>query len=893
MSAQRRSGPEVASSASGTTSARATRKPSRTSWRKVTSAGTTARTAARTDGGVGARVPQGGEEHVARGAAAGVDPQRRHDGTACPVPAVTAPAGGRPAVVAAGPGLEVLLLGLGLGLLLAPGGAGAGPGHPRGVDAGAVPVVDVDDDHPRRARVEHRQQRRQPAGAGAVAHGGRHADERHAHEAGHDAGQRTLHARHHHEAVRLGEAVAHGEQAVDAGDADVVDALDGRPVDPRGDLRLRRDRPVRRARRHDLHQAARLRQRPQHRGAGERVDDGLRQLGGQQRDGLGRQAGRQDRGVRVRGVQRREDVDDLLRRLPGPEDHLGVARAGPAVDVDTAVAEVDGAVLGGCGGVHAPSVGRGAGRRCAAYRHPVGRRGWVGGLCPGVLVASRHVHHRDPPRRPARAVGAGAGAGVGLLRSSVAVSSVLVPGCGRWYPCIAPVRADGSAPGSPPASRHAPAVTDFAGSLAALSGAVAGVAAEVTWQRSDTEVLDGIRRVSAAPQPARGSPPRPGPRARRAQPRHRLPRGDDARGLPPCGLPGRCRPGATRRRGGPGHAPGQPLAPLADELAAGRRTRAHVDVAVRVLDRLPAGVLARPGASADIVGYLRTAADDASPLDMERAARQLLARLDPDAGSDRFDPDGHTRRFLDVAHRRDGHGRGVVPARRRVGRHLPCRRRRRLRARARRRRVARPAAAAAASRRRAGQGGRDRARGGRPAAGRATARRRAPVARAAGRAAAPGWGVWSAATRCPRGSPDAWPATRCCSAWSRPRRSARSTSGGSTASSRSRSDGRSPPATAAASSPAAVRRPTGATPTTSSTGSTAVAPTSSNYVLLCPGHHTAVHAGTWGVALQAGQVVVTPPRWVDPTRTPRPARHQHVERVLRELDGTDGPTGRT
>ncbi len=49
-----------------------------------------------------------------------------------------------------------------------------------------------------------------------------------------------------------------------------------------------------------------------------------------------------------------------------------------------------------------------------------------------------------------------------------------------------------------------------------------------------------------------------------------------------------------------------------------------------------------------------------------------------------------------------------------------------------------------------------------------------------------------------------------------------------------------------------------------------------NLCLLCPAHHTAVHAGTWDVSIDAGtqRVTVTPPAWVDPLRRPQPAWRQ-------------------
>lgn len=55
-----------------------------------------------------------------------------------------------------------------------------------------------------------------------------------------------------------------------------------------------------------------------------------------------------------------------------------------------------------------------------------------------------------------------------------------------------------------------------------------------------------------------------------------------------------------------------------------------------------------------------------------------------------------------------------------------------------------------------------------------------------------------------------------------------------------------------------------------------------NMCLLCPAHHTAVHAGTWGVSVDdEGQVWVTPPPWVDRLRRPRPAWRQRAARTRR------------
>ncbi len=55
-----------------------------------------------------------------------------------------------------------------------------------------------------------------------------------------------------------------------------------------------------------------------------------------------------------------------------------------------------------------------------------------------------------------------------------------------------------------------------------------------------------------------------------------------------------------------------------------------------------------------------------------------------------------------------------------------------------------------------------------------------------------------------------------------------------------------------------------------------------NLCLLCPAHHTAMHAETWAVDVDhEGQVWVTPPRFVDPLRQPRPAWRQRARRTRR------------
>jgi hypothetical protein len=116
-----------------------------------------------------------------------------------------------------------------------------------------------------------------------------------------------------------------------------------------------------------------------------------------------------------------------------------------------------------------------------------------------------------------------------------------------------------------------------------------------------------------------------------------------------------CLSGATQARrdveAARATAPGAVLEPFAGLLAEGRCTREHVDRAVRVMDLIPVAVRERPGAGQQIVDYMLLAATEAAPLDMARAGRHLLAVLpeDPDSTQGRVDRQAHQRRFLDMA----------------------------------------------------------------------------------------------------------------------------------------------------------------------------------------------------------------------------------------------------
>jgi hypothetical protein len=93
--------------------------------------------------------------------------------------------------------------------------------------------------------------------------------------------------------------------------------------------------------------------------------------------------------------------------------------------------------------------------------------------------------------------------------------------------------------------------------------------------------------------------------------------------------------------------PEGPLNGFGRRLADGSVTREHVDVAVRCLDSIPRDVLELPHAKAVVVDFLAEAVDaGASARELRRAADELVARLDPDR-ADRFDPSSDQRRFLD------------------------------------------------------------------------------------------------------------------------------------------------------------------------------------------------------------------------------------------------------
>ena len=215
---------------------------------------------------------------------------------------------------------------------------------------GAVSIVDVDHRHPRRAGVEHGQQRRQAVEGRPVAHRGGHGDDGRGDEPGDHRGQRAVHARDDDDRRRPLEQLAAGEDPLQPGDPHVDEQLHAAAQVTGGEPGLPGDRDVG--------------------GAGAGDDDepaprsgGLARPGQQtgplvpagpgqhRRHGLGARcvhAGEQGRPPVGAPAQRRRYGDQLLHRLALPVDGLGDAAAdrAPGVELGDAGQPVDGPAVG-------------------------------------------------------------------------------------------------------------------------------------------------------------------------------------------------------------------------------------------------------------------------------------------------------------------------------------------------------------------------------------------------------------------------------------------------------------------------------------------------------------------------------------------------------------------
>jgi hypothetical protein len=95
------------------------------------------------------------------------------------------------------------------------------------------------------------------------------------------------------------------------------------------------------------------------------------------------------------------------------------------------------------------------------------------------------------------------------------------------------------------------------------------------------------------------------------------------------------------------HALESELPLLGEALSAGDVCREHVDVAVRTLRRIPSHLLQEEERRERVDSWFATASRDLPPPSVDRAARHLLAVLDPD-GTDRFDAQAIHRREVSL-----------------------------------------------------------------------------------------------------------------------------------------------------------------------------------------------------------------------------------------------------
>jgi len=105
-------------------------------------------------------------------------------------------------------------------------GSAGGPGDEGCVVGGAEAVIDVDDGDVGRAGVEHAEESCGSGEGGSIADGGGHGEDGDADQAADDRGEGSLHAGADDNRLGLEELVADGEEAVEAGYADVVETGD-------------------------------------------------------------------------------------------------------------------------------------------------------------------------------------------------------------------------------------------------------------------------------------------------------------------------------------------------------------------------------------------------------------------------------------------------------------------------------------------------------------------------------------------------------------------------------------------------------------------------------------------------------------------------------------------
>lgn len=271
----------------------------------------------------------------------------------------------------------------------------------------AETVVDVDDGYSGRAGVEHGQQSREPAEGCAVSHRGRHRHQGHARESADHAGQRTLHAGHHHQRIRLIEVFADGQQSVQPGHAHIADRVDLGAEHPSGRGGFRGDGQIRGTSADDQDLSDSFWKRTEHSGTADGIEADLRKAVLQCAGGAVVHPGGQHSTVGVRLLQRRHYVDGLVGRLALREHDLGVTGALRAVGVDARETEVDERILhvrddtSSCGPVErrdakAPRAGTSQRNRLVDVT-PIGYLGPEGTFSQAALLLLLAAEEPQPP----------------------------------------------------------------------------------------------------------------------------------------------------------------------------------------------------------------------------------------------------------------------------------------------------------------------------------------------------------------------------------------------------------------------------------------------------------------------------------------------------------------
>src|SRR5207249_6639522 len=102
----------------------------------------------------------------------------------------------------------------------------------------AETVVDVDDGNVGSAGIEHAEERRHAAETGAVADAGGNGNDWYGHEPRDDTGQGAFQSGHTNNHARLGQFLAVLEEAMNAGDANIVEMLGAVARHARGEERF-------------------------------------------------------------------------------------------------------------------------------------------------------------------------------------------------------------------------------------------------------------------------------------------------------------------------------------------------------------------------------------------------------------------------------------------------------------------------------------------------------------------------------------------------------------------------------------------------------------------------------------------------------------------------------